>query len=274
MHVRERNGRRTGAPWSRGHVSGDETQRPASTDGAGAGIDALPGDILADEVLRRLRGHSLARCRCVCALWRALVDGRGLLLPHALPPRAFPGFFATARVKPWRSARPCFLPPPASRAPAPDRLAFLRAAHAAARHQCNGLVLCFQDVPRAAGFVCNPTTERWPRLPPPPTWWPRGHEGLFLAFDPAVSLDYEVLLLPVPPSRQGNGDAGLPGEAPRQGRATLGMFVPESFRLGKSLCLARRRSCCLCSCSRRRPSGGRRGCSRRAGAPRPASTTG
>jgi len=154
MHVRERNGRRAVAPWSRGHVSGGEIQRPSST--AGAGIDALPGDILAAEVLRRLRGHSLARCRCVCALWRALVDGRGLLLPHALPPRAFPGFFATARVKPWRSARPCFLPPPASWAPAPDRLAFLRAPLpriAAARHQCNGLVLCFQDTPGAAGFL-------------------------------------------------------------------------------------------------------------------------
>ncbi|RLM73763.1 uncharacterized protein C2845_PM15G09260 [Panicum miliaceum] len=234
MHVRERDGRRTGAPWSRGHVSGDVTRRPGPTD-AGAGIDALPSDILADEVLRRLRAHSLARCRCVCALWRALVDGHGLLLPHALPPRAFPGFFANARVRSWGRPGPGFLPPPASRAPAPDRLAFLRAhlphggAEAAVRHQCNGLVLCFQDAPRAAGFVCNPTTERWARLPPPPTWWPRGHEGLFLAFDPAVSLGYEVLLLPVPPPRQGNGGAGLPAESPRQGRVTLGMFVPESF---------------------------------------------
>ncbi|KAG2572311.1 hypothetical protein PVAP13_7KG169275, partial [Panicum virgatum] len=184
MHVRERNGRRAVAPWSRGHVSGDETPRPGLADGgaaSGAGIDALPGDILADEVLRRLRAHSLARCRCVCALWRALVDGRGLLLPHALPPRAFPGFFADARVTPWRSARPCFLPPPASWAPAPDRLAFLRA------HLPRGAA----DAPGAAGFVCNPTTERWARVPPPPVWWPRGHEGLFLAFDPAVSLDYE-----------------------------------------------------------------------------------
>ncbi|CAD6260802.1 unnamed protein product [Miscanthus lutarioriparius] len=52
-----------------------------------------------------------------------------------------------------------------------------------------------------ASFVCNPTTERWALLPPPPTWWPHGHKGLFLAFDPAVSLEYEVLLLPVPPPR-------------------------------------------------------------------------
>ncbi|RCV33758.1 hypothetical protein SETIT_7G108200v2 [Setaria italica] len=198
--------------------------------GAGTGIDALPGDIYV-VVLRRLSAHSLARCRCVRALWRALVDGSGLLLPHALPPRAFPGFFANARAKPWRRPHPGFLPPPASRAPARDRLAFLRphlpcaGAAAAVQHQCNGLVLCFvQDYLAGVGFVCNPVTERWARLPPPPTWWPRRYEGLFLAFDPAVSLDYEVLFLPVPPPRQSNGDAGL-----RQGHVTLGMFMPESF---------------------------------------------
>lgn len=150
----------------------------------GAGIDALPGDILV-AVLRRLSTHSLARCRCVCALWRVLVDGRGLLLPHALPPRAFPGFFANARARSRRRRPgPGFLPPPASRGPPRDRLAFLRphlpcaGAEAAVRHQCDGLVLCFvQDghlagVP-GAGFVCNPVTERWARLPPPPTWWLR-----------------------------------------------------------------------------------------------------
>ncbi|KAF8714811.1 hypothetical protein HU200_027341 [Digitaria exilis] len=209
------------------------TPDPPDTASNVAGIDTLPGDVLVG-VLRRLRAHSLARCRSVCFLWRALVDGRGLLLPHALPPRAFPGFFANARrvIKPWRH-RPAFLPPPASRAPTRDRLAFLRPhlpRNATVQHHCNGLVLCFADDCLAsggtpgAGIVCNPATQRWARLPPPPTWWPRGHDGLFLAFDPAVSLDYEVLLLPVPPPR-------LRGEAPglRQGRVTLGMFVPESF---------------------------------------------
>ncbi|CAL5031908.1 unnamed protein product [Urochloa decumbens] len=240
MQVRERYGQRTGAPWSRGHVVG-KTPPPAPTEAvaeggavAGSRIDALPGDVLA-EVLRRLCAHSLARCRCVCALWRAIVDGRALLLPHALPPRAFPGFFANFHVtKPWsRRRRPGagFLPPPASRAFAGDRLAFLRPhlprGPAAVQHQCNGLLLCFvkdslAGVP-AAGFVCNPVTERWARLPPPPTWWPRGHEGVFLAYDPAATLDYEVLLLPVPAAT----------EAPRHprqgGHVTLGMFVPESF---------------------------------------------
>ncbi|CAL5016824.1 unnamed protein product [Urochloa decumbens] len=241
MQVRERYGRRTGAPWSCGHVVG-KTPPPAPTEAAADGgavaggrIDALPGDVLA-EVLRRLCAHSLARCRCVCALWRAIVDGRALLLPHALPPRAFPGFFANFHVtKPWsRRRRPGagFLPPPASRAFAGDRLAFLRPhlprGPAAVQHQCNGLLLCFvhdclAGVP-GAGFVCNPVTERWARLPPPPTWWPRGHDGLFLAFEPAASLHYEVLLLPVPAASEAPSH-------PRQGggHVTLGMFVPESF---------------------------------------------
>jgi hypothetical protein len=50
---------------------------------------------------------------------------------------------------------------------------------------------------------------------------------MFLAFDPAVSLEYQVLLLPVPPPRRCSSDAG--DEAPRQGHVTLGMFMPESF---------------------------------------------
>jgi hypothetical protein len=122
---------------------------------------------------------------------------------HALPRSAFPRFFSNVRFKPWKT-RPAFLTPPASRAnpAAADRLAFLRphlsdcGGKAAVQGQCNGLVLCFQ-VRRggdpSAGFVCNPTTERWARLPDRPTPWPRGHEGVFLVFDPAVSPEYETL---------------------------------------------------------------------------------
>jgi hypothetical protein len=35
--------------------------------------------------------------------------------------------------------------------------------------------------------------QRWARLPDRPTPWPRGHEGVFLVFDPAVSPEYETL---------------------------------------------------------------------------------
>ncbi|KAL6843557.1 hypothetical protein ACP4OV_026619 [Aristida adscensionis] len=206
--------------------------------GGGGGAAFFPDDVLA-EILGRLRAHFLVRCRCVCAAWRAVVDGRGLLLPHALP-RAFPGFFFTGvGARSWSGPGSGFLAPPAARAPAVDRLAFLRITggggdgEVVVGHHCNGLVLCFQDECRSgrprAGFVCNPTTERWARLPPPPTWWPRRHEGVFLAFDPAVSPDYDVLLLPVPPPRRGttrerDGGGGLP-KAPAP--VTLDMFVPE-----------------------------------------------
>ncbi|KAK3142531.1 hypothetical protein QOZ80_4BG0347750 [Eleusine coracana subsp. coracana] len=153
---------------------------------AASPMDTLPDDILAD-ILGRLRAHSLARCRCVCAPWRGLVDARGFLRPHALPPRAFPGFFVNLRPsEPWnRPDGPCFLPPPASRSHLAhvDRLAFLRRhlsvyggvpvpAAIPVQHSCNGLVLGFHGVAGGgvptAGFVCNPTTERWDRLPDPP----------------------------------------------------------------------------------------------------------
>ncbi|KAK3144700.1 hypothetical protein QOZ80_4AG0316550 [Eleusine coracana subsp. coracana] len=208
----------------------------------GSGVLALPDDILAD-ILRRLRAHSLARCRCVCAPWRGLVDAHGFLRPHALPPRALPGFFANLRPsdsEPWkRPDGPCFLPPPASRAHLAhvDRLAFLRRhlsvyggvpAAVAVQHSSNGLVLCFQclaggGVP-SAGFVCNPTTERWARLPDPPARWPRGGDGAFLAFDPAASPHYEAVLLPVPPPLD-------PGQSSHvlHNKATLGMFMPQRF---------------------------------------------
>lgn len=44
----------------------------------------LPDDALA-AVLACLPARSLAASRCVCKAWRALIDARGLLLPHVLP---------------------------------------------------------------------------------------------------------------------------------------------------------------------------------------------
>jgi hypothetical protein len=156
------------------------------------------------------------------------VDDRELL-HHALP---FPVFFANFCTRPtnWKSG-PAFLSPPASRPPAAaaNRLDFLRPplsiGHIVVQDLCNGLVLCLQELwygPTTAGFVCNPMTERWARLPDPPTGWPRGHDGLFLAFDPAVSPHYEAFLLPVPPPPQ--RDDGWTRAPP-----TLGMYVPQWF---------------------------------------------
>jgi hypothetical protein len=45
-------------------------------------------------------------------------------------------------------------------------------------------------------YVCNPATSRYARLPLPPTPWPCSTEGMFLAFDPAVSRHHEVFFFP------------------------------------------------------------------------------
>ncbi|KAM3245305.1 hypothetical protein ACQJBY_056556 [Aegilops geniculata] len=45
-------------------------------------------------------------------------------------------------------------------------------------------------------YVCNPATSRYARLPCPPTRWPCSVEGMFLAFDPAVSRHHEVFFFP------------------------------------------------------------------------------
>ena len=63
----------------------------------------------------------------------------------------------------------------------------------------------------AAGKLCVQPRPRSVVAPAAPddmvSWWPHGHKGLFLVFDPAVSPDYEVLLLPVP-LRESVGDGG------------------------------------------------------------------
>jgi hypothetical protein len=164
---------------------------------------SLPGEILL-EIFSNLGGApALGRCRCVCKSWRTLVDTHSLLLlPRALSRDAFfPGFLANTVF--YVDPCPLFLSPP-STLPAPevevDKLDFLRphlplsSCGATVRDHCNGLVLCFQG---DAGFVCNPATKRWARLPHPPTApLPWNHEGLFLTFDPAVSPHYQVFLLP------------------------------------------------------------------------------
>ncbi|KAM0916638.1 hypothetical protein ACQ4PT_010002 [Festuca glaucescens] len=113
---------------------------------------SLPDDILV-EILSGLGGaRAIAKCRCVCKAWRALVDAHGLLLlPHVLSREGFfPGFFANTVH--YLDPGPLFMSPPSTRlrlAPEVEKLDFMRphlpfsSSRAAVRDSCNGLVLCF-----------------------------------------------------------------------------------------------------------------------------------
>ncbi|KAF8650758.1 hypothetical protein HU200_063662 [Digitaria exilis] len=69
---------------------------------------------------------------------------------------------------------------------------------------CNGLVLCQDGITRHGNsrrlYVCNPATRRWQSSLPWSPWPRQGFGATYLAFDPAVSLHYEVFLLPPVPN--------------------------------------------------------------------------
>lgn len=64
---------------------------------------------------------------------------------------------------------------------------------------CNGLIL-YENM---SLYVCNPATRRWALLPPPHNV--TRYNGSYLVFDPALSLDYKVFMIPEVP---GNEDEG------------------------------------------------------------------
>ncbi|KAM0888885.1 hypothetical protein ACQ4PT_028062 [Festuca glaucescens] len=154
----------------------------------------LPYDILLD-VLRRLPIHALAMSSCVCREWRDIVDAQTLLFP-----REFAGVFAG-----YKGYDPGFalFGPPSSRhaiaVPVYRRLSWDHWNYSVKQH-CNGLLLLtdYMFVPYRNPYVCNPATGRYARLPcpcPPTPWW-CSVEGVFLAFDPAVSWHHEVFFFP------------------------------------------------------------------------------
>ncbi|KAK3151251.1 hypothetical protein QOZ80_3AG0243570 [Eleusine coracana subsp. coracana] len=161
---------------------------------------AVPDDALAG-IFGRLPPHTLAACRCVCKAWRALIDARGLLLPHALP-HALRGIFINYIDYP----RPglFFARPSASTRHGiingNDLLGYLPASTSSdisVLDHCNGLLL--YGGAREL-YVVNPATRQWERLPPLPA---DASEYLaYLVFDPAVSLHYEVFLIPRVPHKK------------------------------------------------------------------------
>ncbi|KAM0898987.1 hypothetical protein ACQ4PT_012983 [Festuca glaucescens] len=151
----------------------------------------FPYDVLLD-ILARLPARLLAGCRRVCRAWRAIVDAhaRDLLLPFYFPQRDFPGIFVTKSgcrsicsffgPRSWHKRR---YRKPSSQQPVYPHEATIR-------DSCNGL-LFLED--RENYYVFNPATARYDRLPcPSSTKCCIG--AMSLAFDPAVSLHYEVSL--------------------------------------------------------------------------------
>lgn len=171
---------------------------------AAAGMDSLPGDVVAD-VLALLPPCGLAVSRCVCKAWRATVDASGLLRADLLP-LTVGGVFTHV---PHELQPPQFIRRPSKGRPkilAGD-LSYVRTdAYYGIELQrvadcCNGLLLL-------NNCVVNPATRRWARLPPCPPLpaagrgCTDGREGYLLfddghlLFDPAVSPHYQVLGLP------------------------------------------------------------------------------
>ncbi|KAM0911339.1 hypothetical protein ACQ4PT_013544 [Festuca glaucescens] len=172
----------------------------AGSDGDGI---CFPYDVLV-EILRRLPRRALARSCCVCRTWRAIVTTHKLIppllplplpLPHYFPRRAFGGIFFS---KAGFASRTSFFAPPGSR-----RLFFPH--EATVRQSCNGLLL-LNDC------VLNPATGRCSRLPSLKPWRRAAAEAL--AFEPAVSLHYDVYHLQELAARPNQGEVPQQLEKP------------------------------------------------------------
>ncbi|XP_044983487.1 putative F-box protein At3g16210 [Hordeum vulgare subsp. vulgare] len=155
----------------------------------------VPDDILAC-VLCHLAPRSLAASRCVCKGWRDLIDGRRLLRTDLLPLSIYGIFFMEIDVLCGDPPR-LFANPLTSRRIDPN-LGYVEQEEGydlRIKNHCNGLLLLSGHV------VLNPATKQWVRLPPPPppcaaTGMEAFYNDVCLAFDPTVSPDYEVFLIP------------------------------------------------------------------------------
>ncbi|KAM0900381.1 hypothetical protein ACQ4PT_020687 [Festuca glaucescens] len=163
---------------------------------SGASMDADDGTVLGRLPDRR----ALGICRSVCRAWRDMVDDNKLRLLSYVFQRDFPGVFTNSYNCEEHSH--FFAKPPSSRRPSTQfRRPPLWHGWAMVANHCNGLLL-LQDYelpfesPESDTYVCNPATMRYAALPRPPGWAPPYDDEIipFLAFDPTVSLHYEVFL--------------------------------------------------------------------------------
>ncbi|CAO2141124.1 unnamed protein product [Urochloa humidicola] len=157
----------------------------------------LPDDALA-VVLRGLAPRDLAVSRCVCKAWRRVVDDRRLLRADLLP-RSLGGIFLNLHCL-WFTQ---FLARPTTGAAVSGRLDYTVSDEPDGRmpilyvsDHCNGLLVLDH-------CVVNPATRQWAVLPPRPEELPQPpppgmHVSTdeYLVFDPTLSPDFELFILP------------------------------------------------------------------------------
>ncbi|KAG0539261.1 hypothetical protein BDA96_03G307600 [Sorghum bicolor] len=154
---------------------------------------SLPDDVLAG-VLRRLAPRGLAASRCVCKAWRHVVDDHCLLRADLLP-LSLGGIFLNLHDLRFTQ----FLSRPTTGAVVSGRLdytvpgehGFMPPVYV--RDHCNGLLLLDH-------CVVNPATQQWAPLPPLPPLPDPLHTEQYLLFDPTLSLNYDLLIVPDIPS--------------------------------------------------------------------------
>ncbi|KAK3118116.1 hypothetical protein QOZ80_9BG0694470 [Eleusine coracana subsp. coracana] len=158
---------------------------------------SLPDDVLAG-VLGRLTPRYLAVSRCVCKAWRHVVDTNRLL--HAdLLPLSLGGIFFNYQDL-WFTQ---FLSRPTTGAVVSGRLDYTVPGNSDGmpliyvKDYCNGLLLLRH-------CVVNPATQQWAFLPPrPPLAQPLPNTDIehifreeYLVFDPTISPNYELFIVP------------------------------------------------------------------------------
>ncbi|CAL4935137.1 unnamed protein product [Urochloa decumbens] len=176
--------------------AGGRHQTAAADENSSCPVALLPDDVLAG-ILRRLPPRCLAVSRGVCAAWRAAVDARRLLRADLLPLSPggilinFNNYYISelfscppADGRPAVSGKHDYLPEPGS------------CSWQVVRDHCNGLVL-IDGTGYDTWYVLNPAT-RWvatlPSPPPPPAEL-HTYQDMYLAYDPAVSPEYEVVVV-------------------------------------------------------------------------------
>ncbi|XAR73601.1 hypothetical protein NMG60_11007622 [Bertholletia excelsa] len=156
-----------------------------------------------EEILQWLPVKSLLQVRCVSKLWSSLISSPPFLHKHAFRnPRPSGLYFYHHN---WGFISPAWASLDGHTNP-PD-FAFLVGLKAQAcpriLRSCNGLLLCLHrdliPTPRSCYVVCNPSTRKYRTLPCPSEIYDDNFIFLFpnqsyLAFDPAKSLHYKVLL--------------------------------------------------------------------------------